>query len=39
VEKRSLGLALFDAIYFDLATMAITEVVAQPAFRPWLTKG
>jgi DNA invertase Pin-like site-specific DNA recombinase len=35
-EKRGLGLALFEAIYFDLATMTIAEVVVQPAFRPWL---
>ncbi|MGD9932886.1 MAG: recombinase family protein [Dehalococcoidia bacterium] len=35
-EKRSLGLALFEAIYFDLATMTIAEVVVQAPFRPWL---
>jgi DNA invertase Pin-like site-specific DNA recombinase len=35
-EKRALGLALFEAIYFDLETMEITSVVPQPAFRPWI---
>lgn len=36
VEKRSLGLALFEAIYFDMETMDISEVVVTPAFRPWV---
>jgi len=35
-EKRGLGLALFEAIYFDLEVMEIAEVVVQPAFRPWV---
>lgn len=38
VEKRGLGLALFVAIYFDLAAMEITAVVVQPAFRPRLAE-
>lgn len=35
-EKRSLALALFEAIYFDLDADEIAEIVLQPAFRPWL---
>lgn len=36
-EKRSLALALFEAIYVDTATKAIVDVVVQPAFRAWLS--
>jgi hypothetical protein len=35
-EKRGLALALFEAIFVDLETMTIADVVVQPAFRPWL---
>lgn len=35
-EKRALGLALFEAIYFDLETMEIAHVLIQPSYRPWL---
>lgn len=36
-EKRGLALALFKAVYVDLGTMTIADVVMQPAFRPWLS--
>ncbi len=36
-EKRGLALALFEAIFVDLETMTIADVILQPAFRPWLS--
>lgn len=35
-EKRSLALALFEAVYVDLETMEIASYVLRPAFRPWV---
>lgn len=39
IEKRSLGLALFERIDFDMESMEITQVVVSPAFRPWIVQG
>ena len=36
-EKRALALTLFEAIYVDMETKAIADVVVQPAFRAWLS--
>jgi hypothetical protein len=35
-EKRSLALALFEAIYGDLEVMDIASFVLRPAFRLWI---
>ncbi len=36
-EKRALAVTLFEAVYVDMATKAIVDVVVQPAFRAWLS--
>ncbi len=36
-EKRGLALTLFETVSVDMVTMTISDVVVQPAFRPWLS--